>query len=156
MRKLYRFRINQSVLREEKAMTLVEVLASILLLSIIIVTFLTFFIQSRKTVDVSDEISDATYIAQSEIENTYHISQTMSFLDGVNQLKTETDTYDDSSGQHKFTKTVDSNKVKISIAVAEDGEDQVISDKLKNVLVHVYDLSGKLKGQMETKILWEE
>lgn len=137
-------------------MTLVEVLASILLLSIIIVTFLTFFIQSRKTVEVSDEISDATYMAQTEIENIYHISETVPFLDGVDQLKTESDTYDGSSGQHKFTKTIESNKVKISIAAAKDEADQVISDKLKNVLVLVYDPSGKLKGQMETKILWEE
>ncbi|GAA5416246.1 hypothetical protein Pryu01_01278 [Paraliobacillus ryukyuensis] len=150
---MLRFQRQQTLMKEEKAMTLVEVLVSIMILSIIVVTFLTFFIQSRKTVNLSDDISDATYTAQTEVEYIYHLSETKDFDTALNDLKVNDP---DGDGEVQFTKEVDGEKVEVTMSTAKDSNGNVIDDKLKNVLVKVYDQSNKLKGQMETKILWEE
>lgn len=55
----------------EKGMTLIEILASIVILSIIVVSLLTFFVQSSKTNTVSKNIINATYVAENEMENIY-------------------------------------------------------------------------------------
>ncbi|WP_079708358.1 type IV pilus modification PilV family protein [Paraliobacillus ryukyuensis] len=150
---MLRFQRQQPLMKEEKAMTLVEVLVSIMILSIIVVTFLTFFIQSRKTVNLSDDISDATYTAQTEVEYIYHLSETKDFDTALNDLKVSDP---DGDGEVQFTKEVDGEKVEVAMSTAKDSNGNVIDDKLKSVLVKVYDQSNKLKGQMETKILWEE
>lgn len=150
---MLRFQRQQTLMKEEKAMTLVEVLVSIMILSIIVVTFLTFFIQSRKTVNLSDDISDATYTAQTEVEYIYHLSETKDFDTALNDLKVSDP---DGDGEVQFTKEVDGEKVEVTMSTAKDSNGNVIDDKLKSVLVKVYDQSNKLKGQMETKILWEE
>src|SRR5690625_5676952 len=56
---------------DENGLTLVEVLASVVLLTIIITIFLNVFIQSAKTNTTSEEVVDATYIAQTEMERIY-------------------------------------------------------------------------------------
>lgn len=61
--------------RNEKGLTLVEVLASIVILSIVITTFLLVFSQTAKTTHQSEETVEATYIAQTEMENVYEMSQ---------------------------------------------------------------------------------
>lgn len=55
----------------EKGLTLAEVLASIVILSIILIAGLSIIIQSAKTNKTSENIIDATYIAQKEMENIY-------------------------------------------------------------------------------------
>lgn len=55
----------------EKGLTLAEVLASIVILSIILISGLSIIIQSAKTNKTSENIIDATYIAQKEMENIY-------------------------------------------------------------------------------------
>src|SRR5690625_3684322 len=55
----------------ENGLTLVEVLASVVLLTIIITIFLNVFMQSAKTNTTSEEIVDATYLAQTEMEKIY-------------------------------------------------------------------------------------
>lgn len=52
----------------EKGITLVEILASIVLLSIIIVSLLSMFVQSSNTNNISKNIMDATYVAENSME----------------------------------------------------------------------------------------
>ncbi|MGA9518002.1 MAG: hypothetical protein WBV27_04390 [Trichococcus sp.] len=59
-------------------MTLVEVLASILLLSLIITTFMSFFIQAAKVNNRTDAVNEATFIAQEQIELLTYYSNTKS------------------------------------------------------------------------------
>lgn len=58
----------------EHGVTLVELLASIVLITLILTTFITVFIQSAKTYKTSEHIIDATYIAQTEMEKIYAVS----------------------------------------------------------------------------------
>lgn len=60
-------------LNSEKGLSLLEVFASILLISIILLSFFGLFVQSKKTGAVSEEIVDATYLAQTELENIYSV-----------------------------------------------------------------------------------
>lgn len=73
----------------EEGMTLVEVLASILLLSLIITTFLSFFIQAAKTNNRTDAVNEATFIAQEQIELLTYYAATKNVEDTLVLLKDE-------------------------------------------------------------------
>ena len=60
-----------SYVNQEQGLTLVEVIASIVLISIILLSFMGLFMQSNKTTATSGDIVNATYIAQKEMENIY-------------------------------------------------------------------------------------
>ena len=53
---------------DESGMTLVEVLVAIALISMIVTTFLSFFIQATKTNNRTSDINRATFIAQAHLE----------------------------------------------------------------------------------------
>ena len=59
------------LLKQERGISLVEVVASIVLITIVLVSFSTVFLQSKKTHVLSDSIVDATYTAQQEMEGIY-------------------------------------------------------------------------------------
>ena len=132
----------KGMLSEEEGMTLVEVLASILLLSLIITTFLSFFIQAAKINNQTDTVNEATFIAQEQIElltyysNTKSPEETKSLMEtessGTNsgfQIKTE---LVKKSGETLYTGTVTVSKegkayaqmeTRLSFRTAEDLED---------------------------------
>lgn len=60
---------------DESGITLVETLVSIVLLVLILTIFLSIFTQSAKMNKTSEEIVDASYLAQKEMENLYALSQ---------------------------------------------------------------------------------
>ncbi len=66
--------MSNNVYRSERGATLVEVIASFVILVILLVSFFTFFIQTKQTTKNSEEIVDATYIAQTEMEKIYRLS----------------------------------------------------------------------------------
>lgn len=51
-------------LQQEQGISLVEVVASIVLITIILISFSGFFLQSKKIHVASESIVDATYVAQ--------------------------------------------------------------------------------------------
>ena len=59
---------NKIILSDESGMTLVEVLVAIALISMIVTTFLSFFIQAAKTNNRTSDINRATFIAQAHLE----------------------------------------------------------------------------------------
>lgn len=67
-------RYKHAKLKNEIGFTLIEVLSSIVILTIIITIFLNVFIQSSQTNRTSGEIIDATYFAQTEMERIYEKS----------------------------------------------------------------------------------
>ena len=62
------------LLKEERGISLVEVIASIVLLSIILLSFFTLILQSNKATHKSNGIMNSTYMAQIEMENLYNYS----------------------------------------------------------------------------------
>lgn len=61
-------------IKDEKGVTLVELLAAIAILSIIVTAFLAFFIQAARTNSQTNEVNEATFLAQEEIERVTHYS----------------------------------------------------------------------------------
>lgn len=62
-------------LQDESGSTLVELLAAIAILSIIVTAFLAFFVQAGRTNNRTDQVNEATYIAQAEMENVMKYNQ---------------------------------------------------------------------------------
>lgn len=79
----------KNLLTEETGMTLVEILASILILSLIVTTFLSFFIQAAKTNKQTDSVNAATFIAQESIELLTYYSKTKSVEEAQQLIKAE-------------------------------------------------------------------
>lgn len=93
-----------------KGLTLVEVLASIILISIILFTFFSFFIQSAKTGKSSEEVVDATYLAQGEMEKIYEVSNKGDFKSGINEIVNSLSykqLFPDSSKEYRYSKSQD-------------------------------------------------
>lgn len=60
--------------RKQSGFTLVEVLASIVLLTLIITTFMMMFAMGARTNVVSEELFDSTYAVQNEMEKIIELS----------------------------------------------------------------------------------
>lgn len=64
------------VKQNQKGLSLVEIVAAILLISIVFIGFYSLFIASKKVSVASEEIVDATYINQQVMEEVYSLGQT--------------------------------------------------------------------------------
>lgn len=63
-------------LNDETGVTLVELLAAIAILSIIVTAFLGFFIQAAKTNQYTNQVNEATFLAQEQMEEIIHNAPT--------------------------------------------------------------------------------
>ncbi|RHW42724.1 hypothetical protein D1B31_03830 [Neobacillus notoginsengisoli] len=72
-----------SWVKSEAGVTLVEVLASITILFIIIVSMLPMFVQSTRSNSHSKTIMDATYVAAANMETVYHFVSTEPTIDSA-------------------------------------------------------------------------
>lgn len=132
--------------RCENGLTLIEVLASIVILTLIITTFLMMFLQSAKTNKASEKIIDSTYYAQVEMENIYAISKDSSF-DERNEAMTSFsyETVDSII----YTKNTDDKYYEVKLETEKND--------LVRLIVQVYNNKDekKLEAQMETLLAWE-
>lgn len=71
--------IRNEIVKQDSGVTLIELLASIFLLSIIITGFLSFFLQAAKTNNRIDEMNEATFIAQEHLEIMNALAEENSF-----------------------------------------------------------------------------
>ncbi|GEN50646.1 type IV pilus modification PilV family protein [Alkalibacterium pelagium] len=72
-----------SELNKDTGTTLVELLAAIAILSLIVTAFLAFFIQGARTNTRAGDVNEATFIAQEQMEEMVHFSQTLT----IDELK---------------------------------------------------------------------
>lgn len=66
---------HENLLTNERGVTLVELLASIVIVTIILISVISIFNLTMKSNRTSEEIIDATYVAQTEIEKIYALSK---------------------------------------------------------------------------------
>ncbi|WP_434351260.1 hypothetical protein [Trichococcus flocculiformis] len=129
---------NKSMLKSEEGMTLVEVLASILLLSLITTTFLSFFIQAAKVNNQTDAVNEATFIAQEQLELLTYYATTKTVDETLDLMETESNGFaieshlSKNSGETLYRGTVEVSKegktyaqmeTRLSFRTAEDLED---------------------------------
>jgi len=136
----------------EKGLTLVEILASITILSIIIVSLLSMFIQSSRSNQYSENILNATYVAQSQLEEIINLSHVpgITSLDGLLKLLKEEGYILD-------------NECNNCYGIVQNEDDRYVLIQLTNksrnlgkVLVKVFDDQTKTRqeAQMEMVFQW--
>ncbi len=64
-------------------MSLIEVVAALLIIGIVLISFFALLIQSNKTTHKSNDIMDATYVAQIEMEKIYNASRSASSYESL-------------------------------------------------------------------------
>lgn len=144
-------------LRNETGLTLVEVLASIVILSLIVVTFLTFFINSARTTEMSEDTLDASFFAQKYIEEVYNIAamdgQTLA---GIHTAVVNLQDISSSDGTIPATYTINngSGTGMILIEPAQDKDGNLI-DRLLKVVV-TFNVSGNSDAKHETRMIFGE
>ena len=87
-------KIKEKLLKQESGVTLVELLASIVLLTIIVTTFLSFFVQAGRTNNRIDDMNEATFLAQEQLELITAYSETETVEKTKDKLTTNKNGYD--------------------------------------------------------------
>lgn len=140
----------------EKGLTLIEVLASIVILSIIGVSLLTFFVQSARSNNLSKTMMDATYVAQSYIEEINNLNNSSSTPTNItvlgDKIKNIGFVSDNSPGtgcSSCYKKDLTGNSRFVHVKLTHQ------SDSLGKVLVKVFT-GTKQEAQMEMLISWKK
>lgn len=139
-----------STIFDNKGMTLIEVLVSLVILSIMIISVLPFFVQSSRTSNLSDNIVTATLLAETEMEsiinmNTTHPAQSLGeFANQILARGYERDYSCDSCyGMYK-------DRYYVSLQLSD------MAGNLGKVILRIYDENkNRIASQMEMILSWE-
>jgi prepilin-type N-terminal cleavage/methylation domain-containing protein len=135
-----------------KGLTLVEVLVSIILISLVLFTFFSFLIQSAKTGKTSEEVVDGTYLAQLEMEKLYEVSRKEDFNSGIDEIvnsltyKQITSTTQD---EYVFEKSIDGKNIKLKLK-------EHSYPGMSYLVIEVFDQENgtRPRAKMETILEW--
>lgn len=145
------------LLKSQRGLTLIEILASMLILTIIIVSMLPMFGQSARSNSFSKNIIDATYVAEAHMETVYNLVSTVLNLDSATTSLTNatygyTETTNDCPAGKCFYKTDRGHYVFVQVANSDN------TQKMARVKVKVFKDSTKAvkEAQMETLLTWNQ
>ena len=134
------------LLSSQKGISLIEVVASIVIISIILISFFGLFVQSSKTEKSSEQIIDATYVAQVEMEKIYELSKDISQTNLEEQL-TSVGYLVSEEPNTTYTKVQGNFYITLRIR-------DYSSATLKNIIIEVYE-GNILKSKMENIYSWK-
>lgn len=109
----------------EDGVTLVELLAAIILLSIIVVSFMGFFTMAAQTNSRTNAVNEATFLAQEEIERiTYYSSsqQTVAAMKADLKFTNNSRSYTKNAYQIVTVISPQSDLYKVVVTVSKGGE----------------------------------
>lgn len=137
----------QKIQEQQQGLTLVETIAGIVIISIILLSIVTLLTQTAKTNRTSEQLIDATYIAQTEMETIYKLSLENKELSEVTEYNKQTE----NNQTTIYTKIDETNNYKIEIIEQKD------ESPMRRIIVKVYDQKDntKIKAQMESLYNWE-
>ncbi|MCG7336999.1 hypothetical protein MHZ95_17200 [Sporosarcina sp. ACRSM] len=135
----------------ENGLTLVEVLASIVILTLLLTTFLMLFLQSAKVNKASEHIIDATYLAQTEMENIYAVSTGTTF--SQRETAIESLAYEKKVTEGIWTVFEKRNETTdrwVKVRLADK------TGTMTRIIVEVYEDPKKiLRAKMENVLVWK-
>ncbi|NLC25276.1 MAG: hypothetical protein GX777_01415 [Fastidiosipila sp.] len=143
----------KAALTREDGVTLVELLAAIILLSIIVVSFMGFFTMAAQTNSRTNTVNEATFLAQQEIELVTHYSiegKSMGQLTG--QVEPEISAPFGKDGD-VWIRTASSNGYDVETTISEYQNESETT--LYKVLV-IVKKGGESRAQMETYLSFKE
>lgn len=136
---------------DERGFTLVELLASFVLITLLLTTFLMMFAQAAKTNVASETIIDSTYTAQTEMEKIYAVSKRpldstrIAAIENLGYTKVGTD-----SIWLKFKKKSLNENEEINIRLENKDE------KMTRIIIEVYEgTKPNPSAKMENVLIWE-
>lgn len=132
----------------EKGLTLVEILASLTIISIIIVSLLSMFVQSTRATNYSSKKIDATFVAESFMEQMTNVVTSSTAITGVSAPSG----FAIKDCPNCYGSTVQGHYVYIKVYEKQPG------NGLVTVSVKVFQDSSKAKqeAQMESLLAWKK
>jgi competence protein ComGC len=132
----------------------VEILISLILISMVLLTFMSMFVTSAKVNRKSKDVLDATYSAQSLMEKLYDLSVSKSLENTLNELQDSVladSEYKEKDGGQVIEGKYEDFDVKITIKDREEEE-------LRTVKVEVYSDATYKQSQaiMQSNLLWKD
>jgi type II secretory pathway pseudopilin PulG len=152
---------------DEKGITLIEIVASFTILFILIISFLSLFIQSSQSNSLSKKIMSATYVAEAQMEIVRN-SITTTSLTSLNSLSIPTSSTSSSNGSSIPNYNITSNGCSTGFTCYENtyvtGHYVFLQLKvdsttsLVDAILKVYSDSSKanLEAQMESYLSWKQ
>lgn len=142
-------------MENEKGFTLIEVVASIVILTLLLTSFLSLLLVAAKSTQVSKEIIDYTLVAQTEVEKVYQAAQNASKSDDQTILVADLDyrLSVDQGSRVIYEKTTEQAFIQLTLSDYEDNS--VLNETLSGLKVEVLSLEDSSEGaQMESIIEW--
>ena len=146
-------------MKNRKGMTLIEVVVAMAIFGIIMVTLFPAFLITNLMNNISKEFTDANYMAQMEMENLYHHSQSNTFSDSLAFISDKSSSglgYDcvviEGSDAGECTKTKDNFSYMLSYV------NKTPHDRLTTIMLEVSVLTGEhagKRGQLESYIMFQ-
>lgn len=147
----------KSRMRNESGFSLIEVIISLVILTIILLSIFALIIQAMKTREVSENIIDATYIAQTEMENAFAVSNSSNFDERItsiqNQLNYPPPISTNGALIFRKTKIIENNEVIIQLELRNHSS----LPNLTPIIIKVFEVRNseeKLTAQMENILAW--
>lgn len=132
----------RKLFQNEKGFSLVELLVSMVLLSIIVGALLSAFVSTTKTNIKSAEVVDEGYVAQKWMEEVYNLSKTKEMseinsylIDTTNPNLGFTVNYNSSTRTRRFAKQDEGYYVEILVI---DSINTTVNNELCNIIVSIY------------------
>lgn len=130
-------------------MTLIEILTALVIISIVIMTLFTIFVQSAKTNQSAKNRVDSTYIAEMELESIYNLARNTTLANSSTKLNTDLGYTKITTGcptGHCYAKQSEDRYVFLTIKPSGAAVIKVFKD----------DSKQKLEAQMELLISWKQ
>lgn len=134
--------------QDKGGFTLVEVIAAILLISIILISFISIFTQTSKARVTSEQVINSTYIAQQEMESFYAYSKANKFdIEAIGKVFTKYKLVG-----NKLIQLTDDQQYQIAVRFNE------LRPNLYSIIIEVSELQSDnryiLKSKMENIYIW--
>ena len=148
---------------DERGISLLEVIVSMLLLSIILISFFGFFVQSNKSYNTSETITNGIYKGQTVMEHIYFVSKNSPFsIDNLNSkdyyfeplpLEEYNTLYNLTNSKNYQYLYIDESKKNFQIILKINKIGNYYSTY--SVIIEIYDEQNKLKNKIENIYNWK-
>ena len=138
----------ENIKKSRSGFTLIELILSIAIIGMIIVSFMPLFVMSAKNNNRSENMLSATYLGKDAMELAYHLSTTVPYNDLASEL-VDTEGYINLSNGAYGIESGDEKYIHIQFTKGEN-------EKLVKVLVKVYEdqRMNQLEVQYESLYFW--
>lgn len=139
--------------KNNQGFTLVEVIASLVILTIILISVYSLLAKTSNTTSTSEDIMDATYVAQTEMEKLYKFAKGNEFTKDLQNIRFPDYVYSPEK-QTEQNKYIYTNSTTYSPNYSLELKIYKKQENLTRVVLTVKDKDNIQKSKMETTLEW--